>query len=359
MLQVKRWLITILSLVLIIAVLGFIKFTQIKEAIAFGESFPESSETVEAVQAQWSSFQPTVTVTGEIRSKRSVDVRNEVEGILTKVNVGSGAQVNKGDILAQFNVDTETAQLDAINAQIQLAKLDVKRFADLVSAKASSKEPLDRAQAQLLVVQAQARAIEADIAKKTLIAPFSGRTSIHDLEVGTYLPANTMLVNITAQDNTVWVDFNLPQIYANIEIGTLVQIIAKNVGSTPIPATLVALNQQLNTSSRTLQARAEISNAPNALRPGIVVSLKLPTGPSMAAVPLPNQAIRYDAFGSYVFGLIKDDKGDYRAVRKPVTVVSKEADVSYISTGIEANDLIATIGSAKLLPDLLTYVVNE
>lgn len=364
MLQLKRWLITIVSLLVIIAGLGFVKFTQIKAAMAFGASFPEASETVEATKARWSSFQPTVTVVGQVRSKASVDVRNEVEGILTTVNVGSAAKVNKGDILAQFNVDTEMAQLDAVKAEIDLAKLEVQRFANLLSVRASSKEQLDRASAQLAINKARARALEATIAKKTLIAPFTGYTSIHDWKVGTYLPANTIFINVTGKDKAVWVDFNLPQIYANIEVGTLIMADAKTLASarasqdanTATSATIVAVNQQLNTSSRTLQARAEIVSPPQNMRPGAVVSLQLPTGDEKSVIPLPNQAIRYDSFGSFVYVLTKDDEGNYRATRKPVNVVSKEADLSHISSGVEAGELVATVGSAKLFPNILTYV---
>lgn len=358
MLQVKRWLITLVALLVIIAGLGFVKFSQIKAAIAFGESFPEASETVEAIETEWSSWQPVISLVGEVKAQRNLDVRNEVEGILTNVNFRSGAKVKEGDILAQLNIDTEQAQLDAITAEIDLAKLDVKRFADLLNAKASSKEQLDRATAQLAVAQARARALEATIAKKTLTAPFSGITSIHDWQVGTYLQANTLLVNITGEYSEVWVDFNLPQIYANIELGSSLSISATSVIDNPIIATLVALNQQLNTSSRTLLARAKVMMPPKTMRPGIVVSVTFATGEQVPAIPVPNQAIRYDAFGSFVYVLTKDEKGDYRATRKPVNVLSKEVELSFVSGGLEQGEKVATVGSAKLSPNMLTFVAK-
>jgi len=356
MLQLKRWLITIIALLVIIAGLGFVKFSQIKAAIAFGESFPEPSETVNAFEARSSNWQPSVTVVGQVKAQRNLDVRNEIEGILTKVNFASGAKVRKGDIIAQLNTDTEEAQLDAIKAEINLATLEVKRFTNLLELKASSVELLDRAKAQLAIDQARARALKATIAKKTLTAPFSGITSIHDWQVGTYLQANTLLFNITGDSESVWVDFNLPQIYANVAIGSVVTVNAKSVINEPIEATLVALNQQLDTNSRTLLARAEVSNPPITMRPGIAVAVTFATGPVTSAIPLPNQAIRYDSFGSYVYVLNKNDKGDYRATRKPIKVVSKEVDSSYISSGIEVGELVATIGSAKLSPNMLTFV---
>ena len=112
MLHLKRWLVTIFIIVFIIAGLGFIKFTQIKAAIAFGESFPETSETVEATPTRLTIYQPTVSILGEIKPLQVVNVRNEVAGMLTKVDFTSGSKAEKGDVLAQFNIDTETAQND-------------------------------------------------------------------------------------------------------------------------------------------------------------------------------------------------------------------------------------------------------
>lgn len=356
MLQLKRWLITLISLLVIIVGLGFVKFSQIKAAIAFGASFPESSETVEAIETQWSSWQPMLTLVGEVKAQQNVDVRNEIEGILTKVNFGSGTKVNKGDILAQLNVDAEKAQLDAIKAEIDLAKLDVKRFEDLVKVKASSREQLDRATAQLAINRARARAVEATIAKKTLLAPFTGTTSIHDWQVGTYIQANTLLVNITGEYDAIWIDFNLPQIYANINIGSTLKVSASSLIDEPVDATLVALNQQLNTSSRSLLARAKVEMPPKALRPGVVVSVTFAIGAQVPAIAVPNEAIRYDSFGSFVYVLNKDDKDNYRASRVPVKVISKEVDTSFISNGLELGAIVATVGSAKLNHNMLTFV---
>lgn len=358
MIQLRRWLITFFILFLVIAGLGFIKFTQIKAAIAFGESFPESSETVQVTTTEWSKWQPKVSVVGEVRAQQIVEIRNELEGIITQLNIPSGGTVNQGDVLVQLNVETEQAQLDAIEAEITLAKLEVKRFNDLLNARASSKELLDRAKAQLAVNEARARGLRATIDKKTVRAPFAGTVGIHDWQVGAYLPSNSIITSIIGENAAVWIDFNLPQIYANIKIDTIVQIQAKGFISTPIQAKVSAVDQSMNQSSRTLRARAELIKPSSMLVPGTVVSVLVPNGESIPIIPLPNQAIRYDAFGSYVFVLNKDENGDYRASRQAVKVVSKEFDQSYVSEGLESGLTVATIGSAKLLPNILTYLAE-
>ena len=57
---------------------------QIKAAIAFGESFPEPSETVRSIITEQSQWQSNINVMGEIVATRSLDVRNELAGIVPK-----------------------------------------------------------------------------------------------------------------------------------------------------------------------------------------------------------------------------------------------------------------------------------
>ena len=351
-----RWLVTILCLLAVIATLGFIKYTQVQAAIAFGESFPETNETVEATNVNWTKWQPYVDLVGEIKAQQVVEVRNELEGIVTKVGFESGGAVKQGQVLLQFNIDEESAQLEALRAEIDLAKLDVKRFTDLLDARASSRDQLDRAKAQLAIAEARAKAIEATIAKKTLIAPFDGHSNIHDWQTGAYLSGNTLVTQITGDLEKVWVDFNIPQTYADMDTQKPIQVVSK--AKATFDADIIALNQQFTDASRSIQARAVLNNPNKQLRPGTVITVRIPQGQAINVIKLPNPAIRYDAFGSYVNVLNKDEKGDYRASRKPVVVVSKQSEFSYVSSGIDANDLVATVGSAKLTPNMLTNIAN-
>lgn len=360
MLQLTRWLITLGLIFFIVLILGFVKFTQIKAAIAFGESFPETNETVQAVkQIQWSKYQDSISLVGEVKAIQSVQISNEVEGILTALKVRSGAKVTKGDLLLQFNSGTELAQLEAINAQIELAKLEVKRFTDLLDLSASSKEALDRAKAELLVANARAKEIQSEIDKLSVYAPINGIVSIHDWQVGTYIPASTELFVITGLATSVWIDFKIPQNYADISLGTALNVSFKSklaTGTEPQIAELITINQEFNTSSRTLSARAKLNQAPSAYRPGAIVSIKLPYGLEQDVIALPKPAIRYDSFGSYVFVLETDKQGNYRAKRTAVNLITSDANTAYVLEGVKEGQIIATIGSAKLRPNMLTYI---
>ncbi|MEO0367222.1 MAG: efflux transporter periplasmic adaptor subunit, partial [Pseudomonadota bacterium] len=62
--RLRPWLYAVGGCLILVVVLGFVKFTQIRAAIAFGESFPEPSETVQTTIVEYQSWQPSMTVVG-------------------------------------------------------------------------------------------------------------------------------------------------------------------------------------------------------------------------------------------------------------------------------------------------------
>ena len=356
----RRWFFTIIFCFTVVGLLGFVKFNQVMAAIAFGESFPEPSETVKTQEISLSNWQPSVKLVGSVLPTRSIEIRNELEGIVTFVGFTSGGQVNKGDVLLKMQIDDEMAQLDAINAEITIAKLDVTRFEKLLEQKASSRDQYDRAKAQLAVVNARKRSLEAEIAKKTVRAPFSGQTGLHQLETGAFLSANTMVSKLVSDSHTVLVDFNIPQAYSNINVGTQILVGSNNLGLPNTAATVVALDQEIATRSRNLQVRAQLTTEQIKLKPGAIVTVSLPIGSLKDVARVSSKAIRYDAFGTYVFKLQKDDTDNWRATRQVVNVVSKEGDNSIIEldmqNSVQIGEVVATQGSFKLREGILVFV---
>ena len=108
----RRWLITSVACLAILAGLAGYKYWQIRAAIAFGESFPEPSESVEAQTVTLTPAVTYVTTIGEIVAPRSVELRNELEGRVSEVDMVSGSRVQAGDVLLRLDASEEQARLD-------------------------------------------------------------------------------------------------------------------------------------------------------------------------------------------------------------------------------------------------------
>lgn len=359
----RRWLITLVFCFVVVGLLGFVKFNQVMAAIAFGESFPEPSETVQIQRVDTSSWQPHLKLTGSVLATRSIEIRNELEGTVTFIGFASGGSVKKDDVLMRMQIDDELAQLDAIEAEISIAQLDVSRFEKLVEQRASSRDQVDRAKAQLAVSKARKRSLEAVIAKKTIVAPFDGQAGLHQLEKGAFLSANTLITKLVSNSSTVWVDFNIPQAYANVAVGTSVTVTSDILGLYDAKASIAAIDQEISTRSRNIKVRAKLTSDQVKLTPGSIVSVSLPVSVTKEVIRLSSKAIRYDAFGTYVFKLNKDDKDNWRATRQVVNVLAKEDESSILdlamSNGLKIDDVVATQGSFKLRQGILVYTDEQ
>lgn len=351
-----RWVWTFLFCLIVVSVLGLVKFNQIKAAIAFGESFPEPSETVLSVITEQSQWQSNYSVMGEIIATRSFDVRNELAGAITQIGFISGGNVAKGDVLVQLDITNEQAQLEALRAQVSIAQLNVNRFAELLKSNASSQDQFDKATAELAISKANVRALQSVIAKKTLMAPFDSVAGLHQLEVGSYLSANTQITRLVSDSDEVWVDFLIPQEYANLSKDDWVQLSSASLLTELHRAKIIALSQEIDVNSRNLQVRALWSHVPKSIKPGVLLNVELPIGDRQSVVRLPNVAVRYDAFGSYVFVLDKDNNGDWRATRQSIEVLGSEDKTALISSNVGLGKNIATIGSSKLRQGILVNI---
>jgi membrane fusion protein (multidrug efflux system) len=356
----RRWLLTVVFCFAVVGLLGFVKFNQVMAAIAFGESFPEPSETVNAQSVEISTWQPSLKIIGSVLPTQSIEIRNELKGVLTYIGFKSGGKVEKGDILLRMQIDDELAQLDAIDAEITIAELDASRFQKLFEQRASSRDQYERAKARLAVSTARKRSLEAIIAKKTVTAPFSGQAGLHELEIGAFLSADTMTTKLVSDSYTVWVDFNIPQTYSNLTIGSEVSVSSNSLGLFDAIAEIAAVDQEISTRSRNMKVRAKLTSDQVKLKPGSIVTVSVPVYAPKQVTRLSSKAIRYDTFGSYVFKLTKDDKDDWRAIRQVVDVIHKEDESSIIDiasiNGLQVNDVIATQGSFKLRAGILVYI---
>ena len=354
--HIKRWLIALFIITITIGGLGFFKFQQIQAAIAMAEAFPEPSAAVNTHIAQVSEFQDTYQVTGQIVAKQMVGLQNEHAGIITQVNFEPGQLVTEGELLLSLNVSEEQAQLSSAKASEVLAKQDFKRMTTLVAENKVSQQEYDAADAQLKIAQANIANLESIIAKKQVIAPFTGTVGLENYQKGQFIGANSNITTLIGQDKNIWVDFKLPQTQQQLTIGdaVVVSAISNQTGAQQFTAKVIAKNSAMQANSRHLTYRAEISDGSQFFSHNELVKVTIQLA-AQNVVLLPNSAVVRDQFGTYVFLLNQDEQSNYRAKRLTVEAGEHVGEQQIIKSGLNGGELIATDGAFKLREGLLVY----
>ena len=355
--SIKPWLTAISITLVLIASLGFVKFSQIQAAIAFGESFPEPSATVNSSVAVSTVHTETFTAIGSIKARKIMSVQNEYAGVITSVGFEPGQRVEQGQILLILDSQIEQSQLQAAKAREALAKATTQRLQKLLAEDRISIEQVDQAVAELAVSEAEVAQLRAIISKKVIRAMFSGYTGLDQYQVGQLLDKNTAITELIGLDDWVWVDFDVPQTLTQPTIGEQVNVNLKHnlAGDTlSQKAKIIAKSQALDSHSRQQRYRALLNNAAGHYFHNQVTSVTVELN-RKTAVSVPSSAISRNHFGNFVYTLVRDAEGDFRAQANIVELGPRRADQQLVLSGIQEGDVVATDGAFKLKQDLLVF----
>jgi membrane fusion protein (multidrug efflux system) len=340
------------------AVLGLWKFASINAASAAAASQPEPMESVMAATARERKHSPTTTAIGTVIALRSVTLRNELPGTVKRVALTPGQIVEPGTVLVALDVSVEEAELQALQAQAQLAEVSLNRMKQMTAQRAASAMELDSAQAERDVALAQMERTRAVIAKKTIRAPFRARVGIADVHPGQYLNEGTELTTLQGVDEAAHVDFTVPQLVAgSLRQGDRISVFASGQEK-PIAATVLAIDARVDPNTRNATVRARIADA-NVVAPGASVRVQVPTAAERTAVAVPVSALRRGPAGDHVFVLAEDKEGKTRAHARAVRSGAVLGDEVIIEQGLEPGEQVAVSGSFKLRDAVLVAIASE
>ncbi|MDU9410691.1 efflux RND transporter periplasmic adaptor subunit [Pseudomonas sp. zfem005] len=355
----RRMLIMLGVVILVVAALAVYKVFSIKQQIAMFTA-PKPAISVSAAKAVEQPWQERLPAIGSLKAFQGVDLTVEVGGTVQDVLFRSGEKVTLGQPLIQMDSDVEKASLATAEATLALARVEFERGRSLVNRQNISKSEFDRLSSELQKSTASVAQLKAMLAKKRIVAPFSGTIGIRQVDVGDFLSSGTTIA--TLQDlGTLFVDFYLPeQAVPKLAIDQRVRI---NVAAYPgefFEGTVAAINPKVEDSTRNLQVRAMLQNPDNKLLPGMFANLEVLLPGDTARIVVPETAITYTLYGNSVYvidakkgedGQVqKDDKGEPMLVveRRFVETGARRDGKVVVLKGLKPEEQVVTAGQLKL-----------
>lgn len=290
-------------------------------------------------------FDNILSVTGSIEANEQVEIRGQVSGLIRSISFQEGSNVSKGQVLVKID-DTELrAQLSQALTRQSLASENARRADLLLKKEAISKEEYDVARAELKSLQAQTQLIWAQLAKTTIVAPFSGRIGLRNVSTGGFLTPETIVANLV-NVNPVKLSLSVPEKYSNqVKINTEITFTLAGTNE-KYKANVYAIEPGIEAATRTLQLRARAANPDGTLRPGSFANIELPLSTITDAILVPTQAIVPVQRGKKVF-ITENGKAKEVMVE---TATRTEKDV-LITSGLKVGDTVLTTGIMTLKAD--------
>jgi multidrug efflux system membrane fusion protein len=304
---------------------------------------------------------------GNVEAYSTVSFKSQIGGILTRVHFREGQDVSKGDLL--FTIDPRPyeaalkqaeANLAKDAAQLENARVEVRRYEELVKKGYVAQEQYDQIQTNAAALEATVNADKALVENAHLqlkycyiYSPINGRTGTLIVNEGNLIKANadTSMVVIN-QIQPIYVTFSVPEqnlseIKKYMSYGKVkVQAFITKGEDNPEEGILNFVDNTVDVATGTIKLKATFVNKGKRLWPGqfIDVVMTLTTQPN--AIVVPSQSIQTGQKGQYVFVI----KSDLSVESRPVVVARSLDGESVIEKGLQPGEKVVTDGQLRLVP---------
>ena len=318
--------------------------------------------------SQWDDF------SGRVEAVESVALRPRVSGYIDRVNYEEGQEVRKGDVL--FTIDSRSYRAELARAQADLARARsqaelgrseaarAKKLSDLQAISTESYEQrrsaAAEAQANVAAAQAAVDAARLNLEFTQVRAPISGRAGRALVTAGNLVSAGdaaSVLTTLVSLDK-MHVHFDTDERtflhYAELarkgerpsENGAGVPVQVGLVGEEGFPHSGVVdfLDNQVDSSTGTIRARALLDNADRRFTPGLFARVRVLGSGQFDAALVDDKAVLTDQDSKYVY--VVDDKGT--AQRRDVQVGRMADGLRIIESGLVKNDRVIVSGVQKV-----------
>jgi multidrug efflux system membrane fusion protein len=324
--------------------------------------------TVGVAKATLGSIPITQTALGTVTPMATVQVNARVSGQLFKVGFQEGQMVKKGQLLMQidprpYQVALQQAQATLAHDQALLtnARLDLNRYSVLKAQNSIATQTYDTQVATVQQDEATVKQDEAAVASAKLnltftriTAPVSGRAGLRQIDVGNQVVSNESTpVTVITQIDPITIIFPLPEdaiggVMAH-HGGAGLKVTALDRSDVTVlgEGRLLALDNAVNTSTGTVNGRAEFKNADGKLFPFQFVNITLLVDTLENQVIVPTTAVRHGPNGDYVWVL----QPNRTVKQRPVKTGPGTPETVSIVSGLQAGESVITDGGDRLRDD--------
>jgi membrane fusion protein (multidrug efflux system) len=308
--------------------------------------------TVEVAQVELMDLVDETQTVGSLRSRQGVVLRPEVSGRITQLNFRDGDRVKKGQLLVQFDDQLPAAQVQQAQAELNIAKANNTRNAELVAQNFISRRTLDESAAAQQVAEAKLALARATQARLKIIAPFDGLAGIRSVNVGDYLKDGADIVNLEDMD-AIFVDYRLPERFqTKIRRGQSSVIELDALPGRKFSAIVLAIDPLIDANGRSVGVRACIDNRRLQLRPGMFARVNAVFGQRDRARVIPEEAIVPQGGKQFVIKVVNGTTPNSRvSQRTEVKLGLRSPGKVEVLEGLEPGDSVVTAGQQRVQRD--------
>jgi membrane fusion protein, multidrug efflux system len=320
-------------------VLGFPELFAETSKRATGNTRKRTAPAVILARASKAPFADTLEALGTVKANESVTITSNRADHVVAIHFEDGQMVEKGDLLVEMHAQEEKAQLNEAIAMRDDRRLSFKQAEDLFAQNLTSAREHNAAKALLEASEARVRGLQAAIADRRIVAPFSGVLGLRRISVGAYLQPASVIT--TLDDLTiVKLDFTIPEAWLP-DVTPGMKISARSVAwpGQRFLGEVTTIDTRLDPRTRSVTFRARMPNPDHKLRPGMLLKVTIDRG-AQSVLQVPEEALILSGDQHFV---LKVDAENI-ATRTPVSIGRRRVGTVEITKGLTSNDRVVIEG---------------
>lgn len=330
--------------------------------------------TVSALTVQAQSISLIENLPGRVVAYRIAEIRPQVGGIVDKVLFKQGSYIQAGQSLFKLNseifqADVKSNQASLNRAESEAARLQVllKRYAELVTVNAISKQEFNNTEAEYRKAKADVAQMEAILSRQQLNLKYATVTAPISGVIGELLVTEGALVSqgdtnamaVVQQINKVYVDVkqsitDYEKLQEALQHGNLsdashhVEILNSQGQPYSVTGEILFSDTKVDPDTGDVTIRILANNDNQKLLPGMYVRVNMSRAKVDNAILVPEQAIQHDISGKANVTVI-DQKG--QAQSKTVQLGQRYQNSYVVTQGIQAGEKIIVEGVDRIQPN--------
>ncbi|HQR97627.1 MULTISPECIES: efflux RND transporter periplasmic adaptor subunit [unclassified Polaromonas] len=323
--------------------------------------------TVGVATAERASIPILLDALGTVTPQATVKVRPQVSGVLQKVLFKEGQMLRAGELMAtidprQFELALQQAsgQRQRDEAQLDSARVTLQRFKTLLDQDSIARQEVDsqaalvkQLEGTVVIDKANEGAARLNLGYTRVVAPVSGRVGLRAVDVGNVVnPSDANGIALITQVTPIDVVFSIPQdqvgeLQQAVSAGTVMKVTAldRTRSGTLDTGVFASLDNQIDTTTGTVKAKARFANSKLTLFPSQFVNVQLLVRTIDNAVVVPVTAVRLGASGDYVYVL---NAAERTVSLRPVKRGPATVDKIVIASGLQVGERVITEGADRL-----------
>jgi membrane fusion protein, multidrug efflux system len=307
---------------------------------------------------------------GNVTALTTVTVKTQVTGIMEKVNFKEGDMVKKGQLIAVIDprpyeaaLAQAKANLARDEASLADARLDMKRYEDLIKQDSVSQQQVDTQRATVgqdegtvASDKAAVQTAQLNLAYTQITAPVDGRIGLRQVDPGNYVtPGDTNGIVVVTQLHPISVLFtvpedNVPSLMRQVKAGANLPVEASSRANVEHLAdgTLSNTDNLIDVTTGTLKLRAQFDNSDGALFPGQFVNVSLVVTTLKDQLIVPAAAVRRGAPDGVQAAFVYVVNSNNTVSVRPVVLGVVDGETQAVKSGVDVNEVVVTDGGDRL-----------